>query len=364
MSFLKKLFGSKKEVKVMDEASFWNWFQAEEKALFKTLQSGENIEPDFLDKVIPKLQQLNSSFYTLAGMDDDETAELIISAEGDIKTFVFVEDLVAAAPVIKGWKFTALKPAIGIANTNIEMDGYTFSGKNIHFFSNEVADYPDEIAVTLVHADYKEEDRKTITNGTFIFLDNAFGELNAATMLDEVNFTGPSTDNKELISIDKLQDFLTWREKEFVEKYKGARYDTENDEHAVLKAKDANGLLLIAVVNQELLNWDAKPSHPWMMVIEVKYDATNNGMPGDETYAQTNQLVDELSKQLPDTEGYLHLGVQTYNGIRSVYYACKEFRRSSKTAAACIYKYEEKLDVSYDIYKDKYWRTMNRFMTT
>ena len=45
-------------------------------------------------------------------MYDDKTAELIITAESDIKTFVFVEELIDEAPVLKGWKFTALKPAL------------------------------------------------------------------------------------------------------------------------------------------------------------------------------------------------------------------------------------------------------------
>lgn len=364
MSFLKKLFGSKEEVKVVDDADFWNWFQLQERSFFNTIKNRKNVDTDFLDKVIPKLHQLNNQFYALVGMDDDHTAELVISAEGDIKTFVFVEDLVAAAPAIKGWKFTALKPAVGLADTNIEMNGYTFSRDTIRFFPNEIPGCPDEIALTLVHADYNEEDENTIVNGTYLFLDNAFGELNAATLLDIITVAGPSTDQAELIGTDKLQDFLAWREKEFVEKYKGVRYDTETDKHAVMEAQDENGLPVIAVVNQELLGWDAKPSHPWMMVIEVKYGTENNGMPDEETYALMTQLEEELFEQLPDAEGYLNLGVETHNGTRSVFYACKEFRRSSKTAAACIYNYAEELDISYDIYKDKYWRTMNRFLTS
>ena len=39
---------------------------------------------------------------------------------------------------------------------------------------------------------------------------------------------------KELIPISKLKDFLTWREKEFIEKYEGTRHNTENDSYALL----------------------------------------------------------------------------------------------------------------------------------
>jgi hypothetical protein len=363
MSFLKKLFGSKDEVKIIDNAGFWNWFVLHEKSFFHTIESRNNVERDFLNKIMPKLQQLNDQFYSLAGMYDDTTAELIISAEGDIKTFVFVEELVAAAPAIEGWKFTALKPSHGIMDMSIQMDGYLFDSSKLSFFSNPHADYPDEIDITMVHADFNETDEKTIANGTFIYLDNALGELNVATLLDSIQ-VGSGAPGQELINIEKLQDFLLWREKEFVEKYKGARYNTENDEHAVLEGKDDKDLPVIAIIDQELLQWDAKPSHPWLMAIEIKYEEGNNGLPDSDTYELIRQFEDELFEQLPDSEGYLNPARETYNGTRTIYFACKEFRNSSKIAAACIYNYQEKLDISYDIYKDKYWMSVERFMTT
>lgn len=46
-------------------------------------------------------------------MYNASTAELVVTADGDIKTFVWVEELIAAAPKLANWKFTALKPATG-----------------------------------------------------------------------------------------------------------------------------------------------------------------------------------------------------------------------------------------------------------
>jgi hypothetical protein len=37
-----------------------------------------------------------------------------------------------------------------------------------------MAEYPDEIDITIVHKDFNEENKTTITSGTFIFLDNYF----------------------------------------------------------------------------------------------------------------------------------------------------------------------------------------------
>jgi hypothetical protein len=362
MGFLKKIMGGKdEEIKMFDNASFWDWFVKHEKEFFNVVKSRKNVGPDFLDTFLPKIHLLNEQFYTVVGMCNDTTAELIITAEGDIKTFVFVEELIASAPSLPNWKFTALKPAVGVKDSNIRMDGYHFNGTNIFFVSEQQPEFPDQIDITVVHKDFNEEEKDIISNGTFIFMDNAFGELNTVTLLDSLKITGPSPVLPELISIEKLPEYLQWREKEFVEKYKAVRYNTEDDSHAVLEAEDEDGFAVVAVVNQDLLAWDAKPSHPWMMVMEIKYEGGDSGLPDEETAQLMQQFEDDLLEKLPDSEGYLQLGRETHKGERTIYYACKEFRHVSKTTAAAIYDYQEMLDIDYDIYKDKYWMTMERF---
>jgi len=105
-------------------------------------------------------------------MLDDNTVELILTADGTIKNIVFVEELVKAAPIIPGWTFTSLKPPLDIKNVRIDMAGYTFDSDTLSFYPNEHRDYPDEIDITIVHSDYNENDKSSITNGTYIFLDN------------------------------------------------------------------------------------------------------------------------------------------------------------------------------------------------
>src|SRR5258708_31314080 len=227
MNFLKKLLGKKGLGKVPDNKIFWKWFMGNERSFYSAVKSRTHVDIHFLDKLMPKLQQLNSQFYCLTGMLDEETAEMVITAEGDIKTFVFVEELIAAAPVIKGWKFTALKPPIELKEMYIEMDGYRFDNSKISFINNTNPHYPDEINLTLVHSDFNEKNKDIITNGVFIYLDNALGELNAATLIDAVRVAGAGPENSELIGIEKIRDFLLWNEKEFVENSIGARYNTE-----------------------------------------------------------------------------------------------------------------------------------------
>jgi len=232
MSFLKSIFG-KKDEPIKTYADFWQWFQKHELDFYKAIRSNDNIEEDFIEVIGPKLRELNESLYFLAGMKDDDTAELVISAEGEIQTFYFVEELVIAAPSIKGWLFTALKPALPSGDVSINMGGYEFNCDNISFYSNELPDYPDEIDITVVHNQLTKQNFKEVTSGTYLFLENYLGELHFATSVDNLKVIGMDDVQKELIPGEKLKDFLTWREKEFIEKYDGTRHNTENDTHAV-----------------------------------------------------------------------------------------------------------------------------------
>lgn len=149
MSFLKSIFKPKDEP-VKSYAEFWAWFQKNEKEFFNVVKSRKDIDSNFFNKLSPKLGELKDGYFYLTGMYNDTTAELILTADGNTVNIVFVEELVAAAPKIDGWKFTALKPALDIKNVSIEMSGYKFDGESLSFYSNELPGYPDEIDITIL----------------------------------------------------------------------------------------------------------------------------------------------------------------------------------------------------------------------
>lgn len=366
MNFFRKLLG--KPAASSTIAGFWNWFLPNESAFYQIIKKkdGRLIHSRFLDKIVPRLQALNPEFYCETGMLDDASAELVISAEGDIKSFVFVEDLVAAAPVLRNWKFTALKPSTG-TGMSIEMNGTSFDNETIRFLYEEEPGYPDEINLVMVHRDYSEDNKKTITQGCLLYLDALLGELNAATLIDNVAVKAPDpARDLSLIPMDKLNEFLDWKEKEFVEKYEGTRHNTAGDEYAALEGQDEEGLPSIGVVNADLLDWDAKASHPWMTAVVVDYTKmkgmNDNGMPGDAQFGAFKRLQDDLDHQLTDAAGYLNLGRETYKGESRIWYACKEFRTVSRLIDQTLRPHRDAgLACSYEIYKDKYWRTMDKF---
>lgn len=361
MGFLDKIL-SKKEAMIQSNDEFWNWFLKHEKEFFKTVQSGENIHKDFFDKLAPKLDEIHGGIYFLTGMFDDQTAELVLTPDGVIRNIYAIEELVNAAPEINGWKFTALKPASDIKDVSINYEGFKINKDNLKFYPNIHEGYPDEIDLTIVYDDFEEEKRPIVTNAVYIFLDNYLGELHSVTLIDNMKIAGTEGISEELIPIEKLKDYLIWREKEFVEKYEGTRHNTENDGYANYEGKTKDGSVILALINTTLMQWDKKASHPWVFIVGIPFeDCHNGGLPDEKTYKLLDEIEEEIMQILPDSDGFLNIGRETANNKREIFFTCKDFRKPTKVADELIKKYHGVFEISYEIYKDKYWQSFRHY---
>jgi hypothetical protein len=364
MNFLKNIL-AEKETAITSNDDFWHWFKSNAKDFYNVVKKNSDVDKNFLNKLMPKLNELREGFYCLTGIFDDETVELIITADGEIKNFVFVEELISSAPTMSDWKFTALKPELDIKDVCIDMSGYEYSKENLFFYSKNSLTHPDEINIVIQYKAFKEQDRSKIFSGICIFLDNYLGELNFATSIDELSVEGYDESKEDLILISELKSYLKWREKEFLEKYDGVRHNIESDKHSAMQAQLQNGNPMLAVINSDLLNWDAKASHPWIVNVKIDYsmNSQDNGLPDDKTYTFMEDIQNEISAELRDTDGYLNVGRQTGENIRQIYFACKEFRKPSKVLYNIQAKYSDAARIDYEVYKDKYWRTFEQFRT-
>ncbi|WEK37210.1 MAG: DUF695 domain-containing protein [Candidatus Pseudobacter hemicellulosilyticus] len=359
MNFLQKVFGRKEEP-VRNNTDFWKWFSSKEKEFYRAVASRRNIRSRFIDQLAHKLDSLKNGFFFMAGMYDDDTAELILTADGEIKNIVFVEDLVAAAPQLSGWKFTALKPPSG--DFRLEMQGYHYSEDNLFFYPNNDPARPDEIDITIVHDELTDINKSELFDGVYLFLDNYLGELDFASNIDNLKVIGKKDASLEWIPVAKLKDYLTWRQKEFVEKYEGERADTSNDDYAVFRSESDSGYTLLSVTNTQLLRWDRKPSHPWMAILTCQFrSGQKNGMPSEEELGWLTGLENQLMIQLKDEDGYLNVNRRTGEGKRKFYFACKEFRQLSRIFHQLQNEYSARFDIDYTIYKDKYWQTFDHY---
>jgi hypothetical protein len=342
--------------------NFWNWFHQHQEKFYNAVKISDHIEEEFFDMIAPKLDEIKEGIYFLSGMIEGDIAELVLTADGNPKNIVFIEELIAYAPKIDGWQFTALKAPLNIEDVSIDMNGYHFDSKNISFYSNEYSEFPDVIDITFLHEDLTEENKIDIVNGVYIFLDNFLGEVAFINNIDNFNVIATSQAKKELVPISKLKDFLIWRQKEFVEKYDSVRYNTKDDEHSMLEGQLENGNLLIAVVNTQLVRWEGKASHPWISNLVIHYDGSENGgLPNKVDMEMLNEIEEELLTYLKDSDGFLNVGRQTTSNEREIFFACKEFKFPSKVFSFIQQKYADKYQIDFDIYKDKYWQTFQRY---
>jgi hypothetical protein len=361
MTFVTDLLNGNKEP---EEAfsNFWAWFRENETVFFNAIKNASDIEATFFNKLSAKLAELRAGIAFLAGMHNDSTVELVLTSDGIVENFAFTEDIIRAAPAIPGWKFTALKQAMDINDLQIEMEGYVFNSDNLFFYSNDFPIYPDVIDITVVYSDYKEEDEDLIRNGVYVFIDSYLGELVFATTIDNLSVANGSEIEKELVPIDKLQAYLTWRQKEFLEKYEGERHDTEHDSYVSLEGVMEEGMPVTGIINTTLLDWDRKPSHPWIAELQIRYDGDKEtGMPTVETYQLLDEIENEAISQLKDADGYLCIGRHTGDNTRVIYFGCKEFRKPSKVLHQLTIKYSQELGISSEIRKDKYWQSFEQF---
>jgi len=355
-----KLF-KKNQAIPANHTEFWEWFTRNQGVLYRAIRNGQDVERQFLDRVFAKLININNSIYLLAGMCEDRRAEVVFSPDGSIANIVFTEELVAAAPQLKRWKFTALKPAI--KDVSIDYSDHVFSAKGLSFSVMMNPEYPDEINLSVIYPKYEVSGKDSITNGIMIFLDNFLGELKTVTVIDSVEVVAEADEGEEIIPMEKLPDYLIWREKEFVEKYEGRRKNTQSDRYVTTTVELPDGLPLTSLYNSDLLDWDAKCSHQWIVHIEIEYESFQEhlGMPDTGTYAVMEEFEQHLMQELQDADGYLNVGRETGSGLREIFFACKEFRHSSRKVSEVIAKFAGTLSVFYSIYKDKYWKSLERF---
>jgi len=112
-------------------AEFWTWFAQHESDLARARPDGSPV----LDELLQGLQGIDSNlFFEIC--TDSNPHELVVRAEGRRELFPLVDAVVAAAPRLEGWVFTALKPAMGFGfQTSYEGTSfdprYLFSGLGV-----------------------------------------------------------------------------------------------------------------------------------------------------------------------------------------------------------------------------------------
>ncbi len=348
------------DVNKMSHEEFWIWFSGSADLFYETVKSQESIALNFIDAVSRKLTGLRAGFFILVGMYDDDTAEMIITADGNVTVIPFIEELVSSAPNIPNWRFTALKPPTDRDDFEVGFSQASLSADNLFFTYNAQSKYPDLIDIDVVHADITDATKRLFTQGIFIFLENYIGEMECIELIDNIEIKAKHLADGELIPMSKLASFLKWRHKELVEKYDQVIHSSEEDTYVGYESETKDGLTIIATINTKLLNWEHIAAYPWITVLTLGYHQGSNGMPREDDYLLLEVLEEKVNALMAESQYCLNIGRETGGNRREVLFATKGFRQTVKVMDE-VARIESPFKISYDIFKDKYWRSLERF---
>lgn len=162
------------------EASFWKWFEENDRALFEFEAEQERIFALLareLGKVHPDLT------FEFGPKQKVGWREFVISAGGIKAAFPAVESLFSGAPELDRWKFTKFRPRR--APMIIEIGGRSVEPEEVHF---RLFRDGDEIGIMLFFDGYTESERNFFGNAGFLLLDQALGEYTVETQVGFIVF--------------------------------------------------------------------------------------------------------------------------------------------------------------------------------
>lgn len=359
MRLLDSIF--KKKVNIYKVSDFWAWFVKNEGAFNKMGNMPQEEAHQFLDTIIEELNKYNPWLKAVSGQYDKNTTELIITADGDIALFTKVQELIDKAPVLNGWKFTAHKPPVGLNNMAIRMYDKDFNEETLHFYPIIEEQYPDEVSLVLTHKDYNETEEEDFQTAMSIYVQNGLGEINAATQIDDLSFGPEPDDTSVLIPITKLNDYLTWREKEFVEKCHSSAIELPEENFNIIEGQDDEDNVMVALVNLQYEHWPFKPMFGWLLSVTMDYTPEENGLPDENTLhllqLEETKIVELLTSKM-DT---LYTAIKTFKGSRIIYFYTKNYEQPSILMHTYLDAGAATFDTSFFIEKDKYWRCLEEF---
>lgn len=362
MSLLQQLFPSIVP-STLNTYNFWQWFCLHHTSFHLSILQNKEVDDHFFELIYPQLHHVHPGICCLAGIVDSTTIELIFTANGIPEHIVFVEELVEAAPLLSGWKFTALKQASN-EKTKIIIGEYVFDKSQLSFYPINSSQYPDEIDLVFAYDSYTSQDQHIIDNGTYLYLSNYLGELYATTSIDNFEVISTNDAQQALIPINKLKSYLSWRTKEFSiipPDHMYCKTAMPQWKHYTIQVENGEAFCLLA--DTTLLNFPFKIAYPWMMVVSVALDNTphQHSIPRNILCDFFEELENDLNKALSRDSGNLLIAKKTEKEEYTLYWACQEFRHSSKIAYKVLQKYIEFFSIDYSIYKDKYWQTLDFF---
>jgi hypothetical protein len=190
-------------------AEFWTWFAQHSNDLAQACSDTSPV----LDELLQSLHGVHPDLYFEICTNSDPR-ELIVTAEGRRELFPLADVVVAAAPRIEGWVFTALKPPMGF-EFQTRYEGTTFDPRSMWFLPLESQSNPAALGLRVGIPEFVHVQEKSTKNAILVILDTALGERSAASDIQHVEVTAlpAKPDEQGYIELTELADYIAWKKR-------------------------------------------------------------------------------------------------------------------------------------------------------
>jgi hypothetical protein len=190
---------------------FWNWFSEHAETFYQAIED-QNFD-NYSQSFITKIDEIFPGIAWVFGPGPDVKGHsLTVSPEGDPYESIAIAYIVAQAPSLPGWTFySSRQPSPTFAEGSMNIAGQKVSANEIWVTPDidEDAEEIDLVCWTPVFQDLPEGSRGQIT---FLWLDEALGELNVTQRLGSIDIHGDKL--AESFPLTELPEYVSKIEKE------------------------------------------------------------------------------------------------------------------------------------------------------
>lgn len=189
---------------------FWTWFRANEAKLWAMLNGGD----PFWDIALGQLRLVDKGLCFEMSDEKGKQRDFVITAQGDRRLFPLVDSMVAAAPALRRWTFTPLKPAMGFDFTH-HYEDVLYDAKTMWFLPLERAERPQDLGLRIGIPSLRELDQDAAEFAVTVILETGLGERERAADVQHVEVVRkPNDPAKEgYIELPELPAYIAWRKR-------------------------------------------------------------------------------------------------------------------------------------------------------
>lgn len=164
--------------------NFWAWFIANQ----DYLKNFERNPDQYLSEVLAEARKIKQGLAIELDPPVNGIICMTISANGNTELFSIVEQIIAKAPKVAGWKFTAFRQRLGseqLKSMKLKANGFELDPGDMKF-------YPvikgDELDIIIYVNGVTDKNYNQVAYGGLLILDNILGEYDCVTKVNSYDF--------------------------------------------------------------------------------------------------------------------------------------------------------------------------------